>query len=79
MRIVFLTGAGVSFDLLPLSKTLDQVIRTGLAGDGREACRLSDTTYGLVPRSFADSIGRQHVARVTKFLYWLTIRLPDPA
>jgi hypothetical protein len=77
MRVVFLLGAGVSFDLLPLSRELTEMVRTAKAPDGREVHRFSDSTYGLANPFEGDNLGQEHVRRVTAFLDWLANRLPQ--
>ncbi|HEX9641569.1 MAG TPA: SIR2 family protein [Candidatus Krumholzibacteria bacterium] len=79
MRVVFLLGAGISRDVLPLSKKLSEIIQRGITSDGKEVVRHTDRTYFLAAPHEAFAIGRPYVQRVISFLAWLKNRFAEEA
>jgi hypothetical protein len=64
MRVVFPLGAGISFDLLPLSRQLTEIVQSGEAHN-RVVLRSNDATYALADPALADDpVARQDVERV---------------
>jgi len=68
VRVVFLLGAGISGDLLPLTAKLSGIVQEGATLDGREVVRHTDRTYFLAVPNEAFAFGRPHVQRVIRFL-----------
>jgi len=77
VHVVFLLGAGISRDLLPLSTKLTEITQTARAPDGREVVRHSDRTYFLANPHDAFALERPRVQRVVSFLTWLRKRFPE--
>ena len=77
MHVVFLLGAGISRDLLPLTTKLTETTLAGSTPDGREVVRNSDRTYFLATPHDAFAFGRPCVQRVFSFLTWLKNRFPE--
>jgi len=77
VHVVFLLGAGISRDLLPLSTKLTEITSAATTPDGREVVRHTDGTYFLATSHDTFAIGRPCVQRVTSFLTWLRDRFPE--
>ena len=77
VHVVFLLGAGISRELLPLTAKLTEITQTGTTADGREVVRHSDRTYVLATPHDAFAFGRPYVQRVISFLAWLKNRFPE--
>lgn len=79
-HVVFLLGAGVSFDLLPLSKTINSLVATGEFPHGKVVRHTDDRFYIWPESTNARHFARPSVEDVRTFLTWLgaTFRAQSP-
>lgn len=73
MHVCFLLGAGVSFDLLPRSRKITEIVESGACDDLR-VCRHSDGSYDLAPPGPNFDLDKHHVENAIKLLEWLKCR-----
>ena len=78
MNILFLLGAGISKDALPLAHDLGGTVLTRRASDGRLFFRHSDSRYYLGSRDDACHDWQRWTARVVAFLDFMRDRLGYP-